>query len=103
MGRAEIVDEATEDEKEFVDHERCVTSVLAITSDSTGHRAASNTTTRDCTAQTILPPPFSVMSNFHRPVSGIAGEINKGLEEERNLVEYSTIHSQDPWCKQIET
>lgn len=30
MGMQQIVDEATEDEKEFVDHARCVTSVMSI-------------------------------------------------------------------------
>jgi hypothetical protein len=37
MSRTDVVDQATLDEKEFVDHERCVTSVLAITADSTSH------------------------------------------------------------------
>jgi hypothetical protein len=30
MGRSEVVDQATVDEKHFVDHERCVTSLFAI-------------------------------------------------------------------------
>jgi hypothetical protein len=37
MSRTDVVDQATVDEKEFVDHERCVTSVLAITAQSTSH------------------------------------------------------------------
>jgi hypothetical protein len=37
MSRTDVVDQATADEKEFVDHERCVTSVLAITPGSTSH------------------------------------------------------------------
>jgi EthD domain len=37
MSRTDVVEQATVDEKEFVDHERCVTSVLAITADSTSH------------------------------------------------------------------
>jgi hypothetical protein len=37
MSRTDVVDQATVDEKEFVDHERCVTSVLAITPGSTSH------------------------------------------------------------------
>lgn len=37
MGMEEVVDEATEDEKEFVDHARCVTSVFAISGGSRGH------------------------------------------------------------------
>jgi hypothetical protein len=40
MNRTEVVDRATVDEKEFVDHERCVTSVLAITKDSTSQLVA---------------------------------------------------------------
>jgi hypothetical protein len=37
MSRADVVEQATVDEKEFVDHERCVTSVLEITTESTSH------------------------------------------------------------------
>jgi hypothetical protein len=37
MSRTDVVDQATVDEREFVDHERCVTSVLSITADSTSH------------------------------------------------------------------
>jgi EthD domain len=37
MSRTDVVDQATVDEKEFVDHARCVTSVLTITADSTSH------------------------------------------------------------------
>ncbi|MDB5686938.1 MAG: hypothetical protein JWR77_1527 [Rhizorhabdus sp.] len=36
MGMQEIVDEATEDEKGFVDHRRCVTSVLDVAFDGQG-------------------------------------------------------------------
>lgn len=34
MGRNEIVDQATEDERTFVDHDRCVTCLLAVTPES---------------------------------------------------------------------
>lgn len=37
MSRTDVVDQATLDEREFVDHQHCVTSVLAITADSTSH------------------------------------------------------------------
>jgi hypothetical protein len=34
MGRTEVVDEATEDEKKFVDHDRCVTCLFAVPAES---------------------------------------------------------------------
>lgn len=37
MGKTEVVDQATEDELKFVDHDRCVTSLFEITPDSTSH------------------------------------------------------------------
>jgi len=37
MGNEAVVDEATVDEREFVDHPRCVTAVLRITPGSEGH------------------------------------------------------------------
>jgi hypothetical protein len=37
MSRTDVVDQATVDEREFVDHGRCVTRVLAITAESTSH------------------------------------------------------------------
>lgn len=37
MNDTATVDQATVDEKKFVDHDRCVTSVFAITPDSTSH------------------------------------------------------------------
>jgi hypothetical protein len=40
MSDTATVDQATVDEKKFVDHDRCVTSVFTITSDSTSHRLA---------------------------------------------------------------
>lgn len=40
MGKTEVVDQATEDELKFVDHGRCVTSVLRITPASTSHQFA---------------------------------------------------------------
>lgn len=38
MGDTATVDQASDDERKFVDHQRCVTSVFAIAPDCTGHR-----------------------------------------------------------------